>query len=155
MQTVLRGSVNHRRSGRSRWTILAVLAAIVCAGAWGGWQLWGSTGESEQTSRGILTHAVARGDMLVTVTDDGTLQSAKNIDVKCEVAGGGTILWLVQDGKQVEAGEKLVELDPAAIEEQLNLQKSVFEKARATKIQAEQNLAAADVCGASTRKARI
>ena len=105
--------------------------------------------------------------MLLTVTDDGTLESAKNIEVKCEVAvtssarggapqrqdstqegrsaGGVAILWLVEDGQHVEAGEKVVEFDPAAIKDQLNQQKSVVEKARALKIQAEQNHAAAEI----------
>ncbi|MBL8851887.1 MAG: hypothetical protein JNG89_19600 [Planctomycetaceae bacterium] len=122
-----------------------VLLIVVGAAAWGGWHLWGNVGNADEGNRGVQTHTVGRADMLLTVTDDGTLQSAANIDVKCEVAGGGTILWLVQDGKNVEAGEKVIEFDPAAITDQLNLQKSVFEKATALKIQAEQNLAAAEI----------
>ena len=132
-------------AGRSRLTTVAVLFVVVGAAVWGGWQYWSGVGNAEEASRGVLTHTVGKADMLITVTDDGTLQSAANIDVKCEVAGGGTILWLVQDGKHVEPGEKVVEFDPSTIEDQLNLQKSVYEKALATKIQAEQNLAAAEI----------
>lgn len=139
------GPVVRNRFGRSRLTALSVLLLVLGAAVWGGWQLWGGVGSEADANRGVLTHTAERKDMLITVTDDGTLQSSKNIEVKCEVAGGGTILWLVQDGKHVEAGEKVVELDPATIQDQLNLQKSVYEKARALKIQAEQNLAAAQI----------
>jgi len=141
----------HRQSGtalnagRSRLTTVLVLAVVAGAAVWGGWQLWGGDRDSQEANRGILTHQVGKADLLLTVTDDGTLQSAVNIEVKCEVAGGGTILWLVPDGMQIQAGDKVCELDPATITDQLNLQKSVYEKARALKIQAEQNLAAAKI----------
>lgn len=132
-------------AGRSRVTVVGALLVVLGLAIWGGWQLLGAMGSGDDANRGVLTHTVGRSDMLITVTDDGTLESAANVDIKCEVAGGGTILWLVQDGKHVEAGEKLIELDPATIQDQLNLQKSVYEKALATKIQAEQTLAAAEI----------
>lgn len=145
MKSLRHNPLTSKKLGRSRLTTVAVLAVITSAAVWGGWQLWGGDRSGDQASRGVLTHTVGKADLLLTVTDDGTLQSAANIEVKCEVAGGGTILWLVQDGKHVEAGEKLCELDPATITDQLNLQKSVYEKARALKIQAEQNLEAAQI----------
>jgi multidrug resistance efflux pump len=101
-------------------------------------------GDGDDTT-GASIYKVARGDMLITVTDDGNVESASNVDIKCEVDGGGTILWIVQDGKQVEAGEELVRLDTSVIENEFTLQNSVTEKARATKIQSEQNLTAADI----------
>ncbi len=89
--------------------------------------------------------AVHRGDLLVTMKEDGNLESAVNIDIKCEVAGGSAILWIVEDGQQVKQGEKLVELDSSALEEQVNQQKIVYEKARAAMIQAEKDYAAAKI----------
>ena len=124
---------------------VAILLIVAVVAGWGGWYMLAGAGSADPSNRGVLTHTVGRADLLVTVTDDGTLQSSVNIDVKCEVAGGGTILWLVEDGKHVEVGEKIVELDPATITEQLNVQRSIYEQARALKIQAEQNLAAAEI----------
>lgn len=145
MKPTARFSVSAARSGRSTTTIVITLLVIVALAVLGGWQLLGGMNGDESSNQGVLTHTVTRSDMLITVTDDGTLESGANVEVKCEVAGGATILWIVPDGTVVEKGDKIVELDPAAITEQLNLQKSVYEKALATKIQSEQNLAAAEI----------
>jgi len=91
----------------------------------------------------VLRATVRRGDLMVTVIEDGNLESAVNIDIKCEVAGGTAILWIVDDGTEVKEGEKLVELDSSTLEEQINTQRIAFEKARAAKIQAEKDFAAA------------
>lgn len=98
---------------------------------------------SEQS--GILTYTASLNDILVTVTEDGNVESASNVDVKCEVAGGATILSIVEDGKIVEEGEELVTLDTANIEDQLNSQNIVFEKALATKIQSQEDHEAAEI----------
>jgi multidrug efflux pump subunit AcrA (membrane-fusion protein) len=91
----------------------------------------------------ILTAPVTRGDLIVTVVEDGNLESAVNIDIKCEVAGGSSILWIVEDGTEVKEGEKIVELDASTLEESINQQRITYEKARAAMIQAEKNYAAA------------
>jgi multidrug efflux pump subunit AcrA (membrane-fusion protein) len=83
--------------------------------------------------------------LLITVTEDGNVESANNVDVKCEVAGGGTILWIVEDGKLVEKGEEIVRLDQSAIEDQLNAQKIVYNKAQASMIQAKEDHDAAEI----------
>jgi multidrug efflux pump subunit AcrA (membrane-fusion protein) len=91
----------------------------------------------------VLTARVERGELVVTVTEDGSVESAVNIDIKCEVAGGTSILWIVDDGTEVKKGEKIVQLDSAALEESINQQRIATEKARAAKIQAEKDYASA------------
>ncbi|WP_166820152.1 HlyD family efflux transporter periplasmic adaptor subunit [Thalassoroseus pseudoceratinae] len=100
---------------------------------------------AEERDKGWLTAPVSKQRLVISVTEDGNVESASNIDVKCEVAGGSTILWIVEDGKNVVEGEELVRLDQATIEEQLVAQKIVYERALATKIKAEQDFAAADI----------
>ena len=92
-----------------------------------------------------LTKPVSRQRLVLTVTEDGNIESASNIDVKCQVKGGSKILWIVEDGKQVEEGELIVKLDKSTIETQLSAQKIATKKAEALKIQAEQDHAAADI----------
>lgn len=133
--------VERPRSGRGLALGLLLVVGLVGVGIW---QLVKAGGD-EGGVGGALTYVVQRGDMLITVTDDGNVESASNIDIKCEVEGGGTILWIVQDGSQVQAGDELVRLDTAVIENEYTLQNSVTEKARATKIQSEQNLTAAEI----------
>lgn len=102
---------------------------------------YGSGADSSDAS----TQRVARGRLLVTVTEDGNLESASNVEVRCQVAGGGTIIWIIPDGSMVEAGQELVRLDQSAIEDQLNTQKIAYEKAVETKIQADEDYAAASI----------
>jgi len=87
----------------------------------------------------FLTTVVERRDMMITITEDGNMESASNRDVKCEVAGGSTILWIIEEGTIVKKGEELVRLDDSAIEEQINTQKITFQKARSVMIQAEKD----------------
>lgn len=89
------------------------------------------------------TVRVRRGDVSATLTAEGSIESSSNLDLKCQVAGGSTILWIVPDGTQVEAGDELVRLDGSLIEEQLEQQRIVVEKAKAAAITAERELTAA------------
>jgi len=94
--------------------------------------------EQEQES-GALTYTVESNDILVTVTEDGNVESASNDEIKCQVAGGSTILWIVPDGTLVEEGAELVRLDASNLEDQLNTQTMAFEKANASSIQATED----------------
>jgi len=90
-------------------------------------------------------YTVRRETLRVTVTEDGNLESAENTEVKCEIPGGSTILWIIDEGEKVTAGKKLVELDRATIEDARDQQKGVVDEAKAAKVQAEQNLKAAEI----------
>ena len=89
------------------------------------------------------SHTVAQGPLVVSVTEDGSLVSAENVDIACGVAGGATIVSLVDDGAQVTEGMELVRLDSSTIAENVSAQKIAYEKARAAMIQAEKDHAAA------------
>lgn len=117
--------------------LLIILVGLFSAVVFGSGQYLQRFSAEKATS--VLTHTVEPGELLVTVTEDGNVESASNIDIKCQVAGGSSILWIVDDGATVSQGDKLVELDSAAIDEQINQQRITYEKARSAKIQAEKN----------------
>ncbi|MCA9217405.1 MAG: TolC family protein [Planctomycetales bacterium] len=98
----------------------------------------GSVDQASQLSQSS-TYTVEEGELLVTVTEDGNVESANNIDIKCKVAGGSSILWIVEDGKEVKAGDKLVELDAASLEDEIAAQQIAYNKAKTAVIQAEKN----------------
>lgn len=129
---------------KSGWLLAVGVIAVLVAG---GFFLYPRLTElsADERDKGWLTAPVSKQRLVISVTEDGNVESASNIDVKCEVAGGSTILWIVEDGKNVVQGEELVRLDQATIEEQLVAQKIVYERALATKIKAEQDYAAADI----------
>jgi HlyD family secretion protein len=122
--------------------ILLVLAAILAAGGYGASQYLGT--DDTKTEK-HLTHTVGKEDLLVTVKEDGNVESAENTDIKCQVAGGSSILWIVQDGKVVKKDEKLVEMDKAQLEEQINQQRITLEKARSAVTQAEKDFSVATI----------
>ncbi|MCP4453828.1 MAG: hypothetical protein GY809_20395, partial [Planctomycetes bacterium] len=64
----------------------------------------------------VLPHAVTQGDLIVTVTEQGTLESAENTEIKCGVRGENVIIWVIQSGSFVKAGDELIRLDTLAIE---------------------------------------
>ena len=93
----------------------------------------------------LITHKVEKGPLLVSITDNGGIESASNINLKCEIAGGSSILWIVDDGQEVQEGDKLVELDSSALEDSISAQTIVQEKAKSTYIQAQKNLTVAEL----------
>ncbi len=72
-----------------------------------------------QDSSSLLTHKIARGDLLVTVIEQGTLESSENTEIKCKVRGSNTVIWVVENGTYVEPGDDLVRLDTLFMEEQI------------------------------------
>jgi len=87
----------------------------------------------------VLTHTITRGDLIVTVTEQGTLESSENTEIKCKVRGQSTVIWVVESGAEVEPGDELVRLDTLALEDAIaertkyaHLTKAGAERARAT-----------------------
>ena len=79
-----------------------------------------------------LTHRVTRGELHVTVTEQGTLESSSNTEVKCKVRGYSTVTWVIPAGSVVEPGDELVRLDTKVIEEEFSLTKTNTFIAKAT-----------------------
>jgi len=63
------------------------------------------------------THTVERGDLLITVTEEGVLESADNTEIKCKVRGHSIVTWVIESGTRVEPGDELVRLDTLTIED--------------------------------------
>jgi multidrug resistance efflux pump len=134
---------------RSGWggkvlVLLVVLGGLGVAGYMAWPQIAGALGGSEQATTAAL-HTVDREDLRVTIPDDGEVESASNVDVKCRVAGGSTILWIVPDGTIVTEGQEIVRLDQAAIEDLYNTQKGVYSTALAAHIKAGEDYEAAAI----------
>ncbi len=111
-------SREERSTGR-RWWIVAVLALGGVAGV-----IVALSGRSDAPPtidpRTALTHPITRGDLLVTITEQGTLESSDNTEIKCKVRGQNTVTWVIESGSIVEPGDELVRLDTLFIEEQIN-----------------------------------
>lgn len=91
-----------------------------------------------------LTHTISRGTLAVTVTENGTVESSNNKEIKCMVKGGSIVLWVIETGTFVQPGDELVRLDQSVIEDNILAQKIVYENALANKITAESDVAVAE-----------
>jgi len=94
-------------------------------------------GNGSEAGSKAITLPISRSNMVVTVTDNGDVESRSNTDVKCAFPRKYDYLdrrgWNGRGRRDV-----IVRLDDSKIEESLDLQKIAYTKALATKIQAEQ-----------------
>ena len=66
------------------------------------------------------THTVQRSDLIVTVTEQSSLESSNNTEIRCKVRGRSVITWVIKSGSQVEPGEELVRLDTLGLEDAIS-----------------------------------
>lgn len=73
----------------------------------------------DETPQG-MTYRVVRNDLLVTVSEQGVVESAENLEIKSKVRGYNAVLWIVDSGTFVKEGDELVHLDSLFIQEQVD-----------------------------------
>jgi len=135
-----------RRGWRIPWRTLILLGVLAGGAASAPWVLAHiGRGSNVNPLAALPAHTVEHGDLTISVTEDGSMVSDENVDVVCGVAGGATIIWLIDDGSRVTEGTELVRLDSSKLSEDVSAQKIAFEKARAANIQAEKDFAAAKI----------
>ena len=106
---------------RWKWPLVAAAGALGLAGiALLGWAVSGS-GEAPTASGGETARAL-RDRLVVTVAESGEVEAKRSVDVRCEVEGNSTIVWLIEEGVTVQSGDKLIELDSAELQERLQTQ---------------------------------
>lgn len=135
-----------RRAGSRRGPVAVKWLVAFCLLGVSAWVAYGFVPiSSVDLYRGVLTVPVKRGDLLITVVEDGNLESAKNLDLKCQVPGSQTILEIVTDGSHVKQGDLLVRLDSSMLEDAILSQQIVQARSEAAKITAEKTFAAAKI----------
>lgn len=96
----------------------------------------------------LLTTTVWKGPYDFAVSTRGTVESASNIELRCDVrARGGsvTILDVVPEGTVVNEGDVVVELDPSSLLEEEELQKILISTRQSLVAEAENALKAAEI----------
>jgi len=92
-----------------------------------------------------LTYRVSRGNLIVTVTEQGTLESSNNTEIKCQVRGFSTVTYVIPAGTVVKPGDILVRLDTKVIDEQHSLTKTNTFIAQATLETTKANVARSEI----------
>lgn len=87
----------------------------------------------------VALAAVERGPLTITVAQSGTIQNRRKEIVKSQVQGRATILWIIEEGQQVKAGDLLVELDSSDMEDNKIEQEIRVENAEAALTRSQEN----------------
>lgn len=83
---------------------------------------------------------VRRGPLRISVVEKGNLKSTSSVSLKSEIEGQSTILYLIEEGKHVQPGELLVELDATKLVEQRVQQEISLRNAEAAYVKSAQQL---------------
>jgi len=132
------------------WWSLGIGLILIASGAATVW--YTSTTASDKSN--YLTHNVARGRLVVTVTEQGTLESSSNTEIKCNIRGFSTVTWVIPTGTIVEEDEELVRLDTKVVEEQYSLTKTNTFIAEATLAESQASVDKANIAIEAYEKGR-
>ncbi len=118
---------------------VCVVGAVVVVGV-----VVALAGGMESIPKEVVLHTVTRGPLDVVDTARGNLESQTQVNVNCEVDDiegdnirGTPILWIIENGSQVEEGELIVELDVSSHRERLDRQILDVQQATAAQVQAD------------------
>ena len=85
----------------------------------------------------ITIHEVRPISFPVTLKEKGEVKAKKSVDVKCQVDGRSTIIWLIPEGTTVKEGDLLVELASENIDEAIKREQNDVERLKAEVVAAE------------------
>ena len=132
------------RNRRRGFSLRGLLIALVALAGVGGvvWFTFPSLSFSSQDT-GPMMYTVAEGDFVHDITERGNVESASNVEIRCEVESRGSqgtmILELIEEGAYVEPGDILCKLDSSSLEQELVQQQIVCNTSEAAVIQAKNN----------------
>lgn len=96
-------------------------------------------GLSGRKTVSYLTQPLRRGALDIRLVERGSLDSANNITLSSEVEGASTIIKIIEEGKAVQPGDFLVELDSSKFRDLQIQQQIQVQQAVAAHLQAQEN----------------
>src|SRR5262245_55556010 len=124
---------------------LAVLVLVICLAVASRFSV---RSPSNDDIPALLTTTVWKGPYDYAVTTRGAIESASNIELRCDVrarGGGVAILDVVPEGTEDNEGDVVVELDPSSLLEEEEQQKILISTRESLVAQAENALKAAEI----------
>jgi len=104
----------------------------------GGWirDLW--AGETELDA--ATWHEVKRGPLTISLRRTGTIHHRNKVIIKSKLEGYSTVIWLIDEGSQVQAGDLLLELDPTQFVQKKEAQDILVIRSKAELVGAQEDL---------------
>lgn len=126
------------RGGRRYIRVLTVVSLLVGVAA-AAIYLYVSRGVIG-SGRAVETYVVTRRSFPVVLNEKGELQAKNSVDVKCEVPGRSTLIWLIEEGAEVKKGDPLFRLASNEIDDRIRAEQITVKNAEATAEAATQEL---------------
>ena len=86
------------------------------------------------------TFTIAEGPLTIGITSSGSIQSRDKVTLRSELEGNNTIIWVIDEGVNVKAGDLLLEFDSAALVTKRNDQEITASTAEGNLIISEEKL---------------
>lgn len=97
------------------------------------------------TEQNFSAYTVTRGDLIMSVTESGTIKARNSVEIKSQVEGETTIVSIVPEGtyispEDVDNGLVILELDASELTDRVNQQEIDFNSAEADFTEARESL---------------
>lgn len=100
---------------------------LVAAGA----AVWLFTRGGGKAKEQVPVFAVQKGPLTIAVTSGGSLQSRDKVVITSELEGNNTVIWVIQEGTNVQSGDLLLEFDASDLVDKRNEQEITVANAEA------------------------
>ncbi|MBR0459427.1 MAG: HlyD family efflux transporter periplasmic adaptor subunit [Victivallales bacterium] len=122
----------------NRKVFLVLLLLVLIGGGW--WFYRSRSAKKDTVSGGQVFAKVREGSLVINLTEAGSIKPAEQINIKSNVEGRNSIIYLVPEGQRVQKGDLLVELDSSTHKDNLVNQEITVQNAQASHVQAQENL---------------
>jgi HlyD family secretion protein len=124
------------RRWRGRIALLVLAGVVLAAFFLLPWSAWFG-GEDQAQAATAEVKEVLRGDLVISVTTQGSLEAARSVSVISEIEGQAQILKIIEEGSRVRKGDWLCTLDTTNLESQREKQLLAVERAESAFLQAK------------------
>lgn len=108
-------TTQNETSGRKRRLTYWIVGVAVLVVAGVGFNRLRPKGNQQELSDDIPTFQVQQGPLTISVTESGTVRPREQLILKNEVEGQTSIIYLIEEGKEVKKGDLLIELDSSSM----------------------------------------
>jgi HlyD family secretion protein len=129
-----------RQSPSRQRAFLLLGGAILLLTGVTAFSVWRASSPGGDQLSGLPITEVQRGPLAINAVESGTIRPRRQIVLKNETEDPAAILFIVPEGKKVEAGELLVELDVTQLENDVVERRIRVQNDEADLIHAEENL---------------
>jgi len=122
-----------KKMARTKRILIGALLALGAA-TW----LW--FGKQDKTDEAVPVFTVQQGPLTIAVTSGGSIQSRDKVVIASELEGNNTVIWVIDEGVNVQSGDLLLEFDSSDLIEKRNEQEIVVANAEANLIITQEKL---------------